>query len=118
MPLANVKWTFSAEDRASVLAFFDTLGQNLQALGLARMYYERLKNTPDWPLIGIHSHFMGTTRMGDDPATSVTNRDCRIHGSDNVFITGPALFPTCGYANPVYTIAALSLRLADHLKTQ
>lgn len=118
MPLANVKWTFSAEDRQSVLAFFDALDQNLQVLGLARIHYERLKHTSDWPLIGIHSHFMGTTRMGHDPRTSVTDGDGRVHGSDNVFVAGPSLFPAYGYANPVYTIAALSLRLADHVKAR
>lgn len=26
------------------------------------------------------------------------------------------LFPTCGHANPIFTILALTLRLSDHLK--
>lgn len=118
MPLANLSWTFSAQDRASVLDFFERLEREVQSTGMGRVDYSLLCALEDWPLIGIHSHFMGTTRMGDDPATSVTNGDCRVHGSDNVFVAGPSLFPSYGYANPVYTIAALSLRLADHLKTQ
>jgi choline dehydrogenase-like flavoprotein len=39
-----------------------------------------------------------------------------VHGSDNLFIAGPSLFTTSGYANPVYTVIALALRLSDHLK--
>jgi choline dehydrogenase-like flavoprotein len=117
MPLANLKWTFSDEDRASVLRFFELLEREMQADDIARMEYGRLRNADEWPLIGIHSHFMGTTRMGDDPRTSVTTRDCRIHDCQNVFVAGPSLFPTYGYANPVYTIVALSLRLADHLQS-
>jgi len=118
MPLADVTWTFSPEDRASVIAFFELLEREMRADDVARMDYGRLRTAQAWPLIGIHSHFMGTTRMGDDPRTSVTDRDCRIHGCDNVFVAGPSLFPAYGYANPVYTIAALSLRLAEHLKTR
>ena len=118
MPLANATWTFSEKDRASVIDFFELLGRELQPGAIKRVDYNRLKTTEDWPLIGIHSHFMGTTRMGHDPRTSVTTKDCRIHGSDNVFVAGPSLFPAYGYANPVYSIAALSLRLADHLKVR
>jgi choline dehydrogenase-like flavoprotein len=35
----------------------------------------------------------------------------------NLFIAGPSVFPTGGYANPVLTIVALSIKLADHIKT-
>ena len=116
MPLANLAWHFSPDDRASVLAFFATLSDELKARGLARLDYRRLRDTEDWPLIGIHSHYMGTTRMGEDAGTSVTNGDCRVHGSENVFVAGPSLFPSYGHANPVHTVAALALRLADHAR--
>jgi choline dehydrogenase-like flavoprotein len=115
--LANVAWTFSAADRASVLAWFDRLQSELSARGAGRVNFEPLRTAGEWPLIGIHSHFMGTTRMGVDPATSVTNGDARVHGSENLFVAGPSLFTTGGFANPVYTVLALSLRLADHLKS-
>lgn len=111
-----VQWRYSDHDRANVLAFFDELAANLTASGAGQMDYDRLKMVKDWPLTGIHSHFMGTTRMGGDPATSVTNADGRVHSAPNLYISGPSLFPTYGYANPVFTIAALALRMADHLK--
>jgi len=59
---------------------------------------------------------MGTTRMHIDPRRGVVDSQCRVHGLANLFIAGPSVFPTVGYANPVLTIVALSLRLADHIK--
>jgi choline dehydrogenase-like flavoprotein len=58
-------------------------------------------------------HIMGTARMGDDPATSVVDRNLRAHGHSNLFLVGASVFPTGGTANPTLTIAALALRAAD-----
>jgi choline dehydrogenase-like flavoprotein len=56
--------------------------------------------------------------MGHDPATSVVDRDCKVHGIRNLFIAGSSVFPTGGHANPTATIAALAIRLADHVKAR
>ena len=50
-----------------------------------------------------------------DPASGVVNADCQVFGYDNLFIAGSSVFSTSGWANPTLTIAALSLRLAEHL---
>ena len=63
-------------------------------------------------------HHLGTCRMGDDPRTSVVDRNLRVHGIDNLYVAGSAPFVTAGVANPTLTIVALSLRLADHLVAQ
>jgi choline dehydrogenase-like flavoprotein len=61
---------------------------------------------------------MGGARMSDTPATGVVDSDCRVHGAANLFVAGSAVFPTCGHANPTFTIVQLALRLADHLITE
>ena len=53
--------------------------------------------------------------MGDDPSTSVVDRECRVHGIHNLYLAGSSVFPASGYANPTLTIVALALRLGDHL---
>ena len=58
---------------------------------------------------------MGTTRMHADPAYGVVDADCRVHGIDNLYVTGSSVFPTGGCANPTLTAVALALRLAEHL---
>jgi choline dehydrogenase-like flavoprotein len=54
--------------------------------------------------------------MHADPKQGVVDPDCRVHSLANLYVAGSSVFPTCGYANPTFTIVALALRLADHLK--
>jgi choline dehydrogenase-like flavoprotein len=63
------------------------------------------------------SHQCGTARMGRDTATSVVNTFCRSHDHANLFITDASVLPTSAAVNPALTIAALSLRTADHIIT-
>jgi choline dehydrogenase-like flavoprotein len=58
---------------------------------------------------------MGTTRMGTDPAESVVTSRARTHDLENCWTAGSSVFVTGGAMNPTLTIAALALRLADHL---
>ena len=69
------------------------------------------------PLAGPAStaHIMGTARMGDDPARSVTDPWGRLHDVDNVYVGDGSVFVSAGGFNPTLTIMALSLRMARHL---
>ena len=60
-------------------------------------------------------HQAGTCRMGDDPQTSVTDRFCRVHGHDNLYIGDGSIHVTNGGYNPVLTIMALAFRTGDHI---
>lgn len=57
-------------------------------------------------------HQVGTCRMGDDPATSVVDRWCRVHGHDNLFVADGSPHVTNGPVNPALTIMALAYRTA------
>lgn len=75
-------------------------------------------DTPDTVIYGGSGHIMGTTVMGDDPKTSVVDKDCRAHDHPNLFILGSSVFPTGATANPTSTVAALALRAAETIKRQ
>jgi len=75
-------------------------------------------DTPDTVIYGGSGHIMGTTIMGNDPKTSVVDKDCRTHDHPNLFILGSSVFPTGSTANPTSTIAALALRAAETIKAQ
>lgn len=117
---ARLDWRLSPIDILSVRETQRILDTALRRAGLGELRTELRDETP--PLgpvpIGVHGgyHHMGTTRMHRDPRHGVVDPDCRVHGIANLFVAGPSVFPTGGgYANPVLTVVALSLRLADHL---
>lgn len=57
---------------------------------------------------GISTHQLGSCRMGNDPASSVTTRTGRIHSVPNVYIADGSLLVNPGGANPSLTIQALA----------
>lgn len=59
------------------------------------------------------AHPCGTLRFGDDPRTSVLDRDCRLHGVENLYVADSSFMPTSNGVNPSLTIAANALRVAD-----
>ena len=64
---------------------------------------------------GNCSHQHGTTRMGDDPDSSVLNRWCQAHDVDNLFVVDGGPFPTGTGANPTLTMMANAWRVAEHI---
>jgi choline dehydrogenase-like flavoprotein len=60
-------------------------------------------------------HHQGTCRMHDDPTEGVVDRNCRVHGTDNLYLAGSSVFPSSGGRQPTLTIAALAIRLGEHL---
>jgi choline dehydrogenase-like flavoprotein len=61
------------------------------------------------------NHWVGTTRMGKDPKTSVVNTDGQTHDIANLFIGDASVFPAYPEKNPTLTNIALSWRTADKL---
>jgi len=59
------------------------------------------------------AHQCGTARFGHDPATSVLDPLCRTHDVENLLVVDASFFPSSAVLNPVLTIAAQALRVAD-----
>jgi len=93
-----------------------------EGMKVATELHERLftaLNATDRTHVGFPfgaGHMMGTTAMGNDPHTSVTDAFGRSHDIRNLYVAGSSLFPTVGTANPTLTLAALALRTADRLR--
>jgi choline dehydrogenase-like flavoprotein len=63
-------------------------------------------------------HEVGTTRMGLDPKTSVTNQFGQLHDASNVFVVDAGTFVSQADKNPTWTILALSWRASDYIIEQ
>ena len=64
----------------------------------------------------VNGHHIGTTRMSSDPADGVVDANLKVHSIDNLYVAGASVFRTAGISNPTFTIIALSMRLAEHLR--
>ena len=110
-----LNWQVSSADILSAIRAQEIIDEELRHSGLGRLYIHMNDEKPPSDLHGGYHH-MGTTRMHTDPKKGVVDKNCKVHNISNLFIAGPSVFPTGGYANPVLTIVALAVRLADHIK--
>lgn len=119
LPIARLDWRLSPLDKITARRACRLVGEAFARHGLGRMRLDPwlLADDSTWEDLTPRYHHMGTTRMSDDPKTGVVDRNCRVHGIDNLYIAGSSVFATSGYANPTLTIVALAVRMADHLKS-
>jgi choline dehydrogenase-like flavoprotein len=121
MMRAKVDWKISETERRTARLFNGYIAEELKRLGLgetdASPWLTSQSPLRDDELYGTYHH-IGTTRMSKDPRDGVVNEDCRSHGIQNLYFAGCSVFPTGGHANPTFTIAALAIRLADHLRNR
>jgi choline dehydrogenase-like flavoprotein len=67
---------------------------------------------------GAIIHELGVTRMGNDPKTSVLNRNCQAHDVKNLFVADGGPFVSQADKNPTWTILALSMRTSEYIVQQ
>ena len=113
---AQLDWQMSPLDVRTIIRAQEIISAELQRSGLGHLQIDVHDDTPIPAGIVGGYHQMGTTRMHRDPKQGVVDQNCRVHGVSNLFIAGSSVFPTVGYANPVLTLVALAVRLADHVE--
>ena len=114
-PLALCLHRCTERDRRSMVAVHEVLESELARNGVGTLEEPLVEETP-WPIDQDASHHMGTTRMASRPEEGVVDADLRLFGAENVYLAGGSVFPSSGCANPTFTLVALSIRLAEHLR--
>jgi choline dehydrogenase-like flavoprotein len=113
----KLDWRLSPVDKRSARFMLETFAAEAGAAGIGRVRMLMNDDDADFADVAIEpaNHHMCTTRMADDPRNGVVDRNCRVHGVDNLYMAGSSVFSTAGDGSPTMMLVALALRLADHL---
>ena len=110
LPRPRIAFRWGAYEQAGMKVAMDYVLGIMNALGATET--RRLGPGTDSAVMG------GSCRMGNDPKTSVVDRNLRTHDHPNLYIVGSSTFPTITASPPTLTIAALALRAALHIRTE
>ena len=110
VPGPSLRIDYTLRDDARLQTFRQLVGSALKPYRFLRLRQAE-KNS-------MLAHVCGTCRFGDDPASSVLDRNNRAHGLSNLYVVDSSFFPSSGGTNPALTIAANALRVADVLLAQ
>jgi choline dehydrogenase-like flavoprotein len=117
LPRLLVDWRYTPGDIATVRESVALFAQDIARSRIGVFEYDPATIELEMARYGAYGgHHLGTARMGSDPRSSVVDAECRVHGLDNLFVAGGAVFPTSSQANPTLTIVALAARLAAHVR--
>ncbi len=113
---ARLQWSWSRSEVDSYWRSVSLVREHFNRIKVGRLLGADELGCGAVPRGGTGWHQMGGTRMSPDPSTGVVDANCRHHQTENLFVAGSSVFPSSlGYANPTLTIAAVALRLGDHL---
>ncbi|HEB82729.1 MAG TPA: GMC family oxidoreductase [Gammaproteobacteria bacterium] len=108
-PVAKVRIGYHPHDLKIGRYLADRGEQVLQQMGAVRID-SSVSGAPPANLVA------GGCRFGNDPKTSVLDKDCRAHEVENLFVTDGSFMPTGGSVPYTWTIYANAFRVADIIK--
>ena len=114
-----IDWQVTQKDKDMAWKSLEVLAQGVGAEALGRVRLLKERDSRIWESqLGFGHHHIGTTRMGLSQKDGVVDSNQKVFGSDNFYISGSSVFSTGGHVPPTLTIVALSIRLADHIKSR
>ncbi len=117
LPRIQVRSSLTHLDKLTLKRNLALMDEQFEANGLGRVIDELPALGAKWPRGATGtSHFMGGTRMHNDPTQGVVDSDCKVHGVDNLYVAGASVFPTSGLCMATYQLTLMAFRLADHIE--
>ena len=111
IPVLHINASYGENDNAMAAAMRSDIASILDEMKLSEVTPPKTELS----IFGKNIHECGTARMGDNPAKSVVDRNCKLHDAQNVFVTDGAVFTTQGCYEPTLTIMAISARAGEHV---
>lgn len=119
MRQVRIDWRCNELDVVSVQQAYRVLKRAFERDGVGTIEFDEAMLEEQIRAYGaVGGHHIGTARMASSPAAGVTDRNAKLFGVGNCYVASGAAMPTSGTANPTFTIVALAIRLADHLKAK
>lgn len=116
IPKIAIDYRISDADKDRVWRSLGLVAKEVGMLGIGRLKTLQERSSRIWSdQLGYSNHHMGTTKMSKTPGHGVVDQNLKVFGTNNLFIGGSSTFPTGSHVPPTLTIAALSIRLAEHL---
>jgi len=119
IPVLQFNYQWSDYERFQAKHMVDSFEEILHNMG-GKIMGKKPGKDKDYGLLnpGQIIHEVGTTRMGDDPKTSVTNKYQQLHDAKNVFVVDAGPFTSQADKNCTWTIMALSMRASEYIVDQ
>ena len=119
IPVLRFHYTWSDHERLQAKHMHETFETIFASIGAIPLE-EKPGKDKDYGLDapGRIIHEVGTTRMGNDPRKSVTNKFQQLHDVNNVFVVDGGPFVSQADKNPTWTILALSWRTSEYIIDQ
>ncbi len=116
IPVLKFDYKWSDFERLQAKHMHDTFEEIIHNMGGVALGDKPGKDK-DYGLLapGQIIHEVGTTRMGNDPKTSVTNKFSQLHDCKNVFVVDAGVFTSQADKNCTWTIMALAMRASDYV---
>ena len=113
IPVLKFHYKFGANEKAMAADMADSAKEMFEQAGIEVLSVNRELHTEGWSI-----HELGTSRMGNDPKTSVVNQFQQSHDVKNVFVVDGSTHVNASCQNPTWTIMALCWRSCDYLADQ
>ncbi|HEX5310242.1 GMC family oxidoreductase [Aquabacterium sp.] len=110
-----LNWSFSDLDYKTYAKGQEILIKELTRLKLGTVVAPPLVPDVINSMVKGNNHHIGTARMSKDASDGVVDANLKVHGVENLYVAGSAVFPTSGHSVPTMIIMAFSIRLSDHL---
>ena len=111
-----VQWDWSGNEINAIHAMIIELKKYLIQENIGQIVLEERIMNKDPETLKIYkdtAHHCGGMRMSSSDKYGVVDSQCKVWGTDNVWVAGSAVFPSSSYANSTLTALALAERIVQ-----
>lgn len=110
IPALRFHYQFGDNEKKMAADMAETAKEMFEEAGIQIVNVDKRVLTEGWSI-----HELGTSRMGNDPKTSVVSQFQQSHDVKNLFVVDGSTHVSASCQNPTWTIMALCWRSCDYL---